>query len=119
MQEKLVQAENARDIAEIKRKECDVIIDTIQNEPNEIQRKFILAQRTVASLKANELILVRRHSAMQDIENHLRKENAVINADLIALDKTARETIMRLLITKSELTKKNETLLSKIDGICK
>jgi hypothetical protein len=97
-------------------KEYQNIIVTLERGMDEVQRGYINSQRAVITLKTNEFNLVRRHSAMLEVETHLRKENSTLKADLRDLDKTARETISRLLRAKNEALFKVDNLLKKLDG---
>lgn len=116
MEEKKSLSENARHLSEMQSKEFQNIIITLERGMDEVQRAYINSQRAVITLKTNEFNLVRRHSAMLEVETHLRKENSTLKADLRDLDKTARETISRLLRGKNEALFKVDSLLKKLDG---
>ncbi len=116
MEEKKNSAENARHLAEMQSKEYQNIIVTLERGMDEVQRGYSNSQRAVITLKTNEFNLVRRHSAMLEVETHLRKENSTLKADLRDLDKTARETISRLLRAKNVALFKVDNLLKKLDG---
>jgi hypothetical protein len=117
MQDKLSQAEHLHTVAEMRATELKELVDTLALDDQDlIKSKYIKAQRNAIALKSNEIVLIRRHSAMANTENHLRKENSTLQADIRGLDKTAKETILRLLVQKTDTAKKIDQLLAKIDG---
>lgn len=117
MQERLNQAEHLKQVAEMKTNELAELVDTISNDDqNELSKKYTTAKRNLIALKSNEMLLIRRHSAMANTENHLRKENSTLQADIRVLDKTAKETLLRLLVEKTESSRKTEELLRRLDG---
>ncbi|KAJ3204190.1 hypothetical protein HDU67_009732 [Dinochytrium kinnereticum] len=101
----------ARDAAEIKVKEMDKAMETLDNSTHDVvRRELIESQRRVTVLKVNELNLKRRYSALAEVEKHLRKENTKIKEDVQCLDNAARQTIGRLLRSKKELSQHLENV---------
>ncbi|KAJ3218623.1 hypothetical protein HK099_004994 [Clydaea vesicula] len=115
MQDMTNEAEHQKEIAQMKAKELEHMVENLKAGPEEISRNYIVVHRNFIALKANEAVLIRRHKALTEVESHLRKHNSSLQADVLALDKSAKETIMRLIVKKKELEVKVEVLLRKLD----
>ncbi|KAI9004263.1 hypothetical protein BC832DRAFT_592949 [Gaertneriomyces semiglobifer] len=102
---------SARDIAELKVNELVELVRVIESTSSQdVLNALIDAQRRVTVLKVDEKTLWRQIYALQDSENILRKENTRLAAEVLSLDKLARQTLSRLSIAKGEAVARCERI---------
>ncbi|XP_070763229.1 centrosomal protein of 290 kDa [Enoplosus armatus] len=68
--------EEQKQVDAVKIQEFNELLDTLQNDPEEIRRQLSEALRTLTVLKVNEKKLTRRYVTLLEQEQHLRKENS-------------------------------------------
>ncbi|KAJ3186375.1 hypothetical protein HDU85_007815 [Gaertneriomyces sp. JEL0708] len=102
---------SARDIAELKVNELVELLRVIESTSSQdIVNALIDCQRRVTVLKVDEKTLGRQIYALQDSENMLRKENTRLAAEVLSLDRLARQTLSRLSIAKGEAVARCERI---------
>ncbi|KAJ3076959.1 hypothetical protein HDU98_010253 [Podochytrium sp. JEL0797] len=117
LRNQVAEVEIDRDSFKIRAEELEKLLKAIheRTEWNHTQRSLVDSQRNVAVLRVNEITLKRKYLAVADLEQNMRKENARLKTDLMAIDRVARETISRLQISRTDMLAREETLMKALE----
>nr|KAJ3422939.1 hypothetical protein HK105_005441 [Polyrhizophydium stewartii] len=111
----LGEANQRADLAQHKARELESLVAHLENMAGDDARRFgVEAGRKLVVLQVNEKTLSRRYTALAEVEQLLRKENARLRDDITGIDRSARETILRLHRRKREDEARIESLESML-----
>ena len=69
------------------------MLDTLSSEPEKMEKRLGELTRKVTVLRVNEKSLTRRYTAMQEVEQSLRKENKKLRSDVVSMETAITERL--------------------------
>ncbi|XP_005096015.2 centrosomal protein of 290 kDa [Aplysia californica] len=73
--------------------EFDRLVETLAQDDVEVRRRLSEMTRRITVLRVNEKALTRRHTTMEEIESHLRKENTRLRTEMNHMEMAVTERI--------------------------
>ncbi|KAG8439537.1 hypothetical protein GDO86_005659 [Hymenochirus boettgeri] len=74
-------------------KEYTSLIDALQMDPDELKKRISEASRKIIVLRVNEKSITRRYTTLQEMEQHLRKENGKMKNEISEMEAAVAERI--------------------------
>ncbi|XP_029457510.1 centrosomal protein of 290 kDa [Rhinatrema bivittatum] len=93
MKEEKKKLEDQKEQDAVRIKEYTHLVEILKLDPDEMKKLLAESSRKMTVLRVNEKSLTRRYTTLLEMEQHLRKENAKLKADLTEMEVAIAERI--------------------------